>query len=752
MDKSRKIEEIIQSSLGLDPEERASFLHEACGDDSGLKQSVMAQIDEFEKAEAYFAGLSDRLGIQNVENVGWDVFKGQDLGKYELGPLIGEGGMGKVYKARDTQLNRSVALKFLSAHHADNEHATARFKQEARATASLNHQNVLTVYEVLEYKGLPVIAMELLEGHTLEDTLKRGALSINEVLDYTSQVARGLAAAHQAGIVHRDLKPANLFLTNRGVVKILDFGLAKLKDGSMATKEGTLMGTVAYMSPEQARGVQADERTDIWSLGAIVYQMLTGQLPFSGDSYPATLLKVIHDPFIPVTGLRPGIPPALVHVVHKALEKDKAQRYASIELFDTDLKQVDRRIDVEKPIVSPVSIPESDSLLEAIEEMKVIRFLIVDDEPDIELLIRQHFKKKIRSGDWVMEFAENGAIALEMINGEEDDYHIVLTDLNMPVMDGHALLRALAEEERSFKTLVLSAFGDMRNVRSAMNLGAYDFLFKPIDFDDFEKTIDKTVKEVQHLRRTQAARKRLWTFEEELTIARRIHEAILPRDLPRNDKVSVYAYTDPAFEINGDFYDFFFIDEDRLGFFIGDVTGRGLPAAMFMSMCRTLLKADAKRGFHPAICMKALNEYVYPEAIEDIFITALYGVIDLTSGIVTYCNAGHNPPLIVRSTGEVEQLAWDGGIGIGLKEQFDFEEKVLRLNRGDSLFLFTDGLLKASNSNGILFDLSQLENILEKKATEDPSVQIRNIVRALSRFTAGSIPADDLTLVGLKYL
>jgi len=751
VDKHKKIEELTRSSLELSPEERASFLDEACGDDSGLKHSVQEKIDEYEEARQYFAGLSERLGLGGLGDPKFSVFEGQTFNKYEIGELIGQGGMGMVYKATDTQLGRTVALKFLSARFAEDDGANTRFKREAQAAASLNHPNVLTVYDILEYEGLSVIAMEYLDGITLRDVLHNGPLDIDRVIEYATQIAEGLGTAHQSGIVHRDMKPANLMINKGGTIKILDFGLAKLRDSSIVTKEGTLMGTVAYMSPEQATGTEADGRSDIWSLGAIVYEMLTGQLPFPGENYHATLYRVVNEPFIPVTGLRPGIPPALVHVVNKALEKDRERRYASADAFLKDLNQVGKGKDVEKPVVAGPILPQSESLLEMSADLEVVRFLVVDDEPDVELLIRQQFKRKIRAGDWVMEFAENGAVALEIIEEAEEDFHIILTDLNMPIMDGHALLAELAKKERPFKTLVLSAFGDMRNVRSAMNLGAYDFLFKPIDFGDFEKTIDKTIREVQSLRFTQETRKRLWTFEEELAISRRIHEAILPRDLPQNDRVSVYAYTDPAFEINGDFYDFFFVEEDLLGFFIGDVTGRGLPAAMFMSMCRTLLKADAKRGFPPAVCMKALNEFVYPESVEDIFITALYGVIDLNTGHVMYCNAGHNPPLIIRASGETEQINWDGGIGIGLKEHFDFEEKSIELGHGDTLFLFTDGILKASNSNGTLIDLAIVEDALKKKAGEEPSAQIRQVVRQISRFTAGTTPSDDLTMVGLKY-
>ncbi len=753
-DRNQRIDDICRSSLELDPEERTSYIERACGGDEGLKDAVVERIAQYDKARQYFAGLSERLGLSGLGDPRLTISIGQQLGKYKVESLIGQGGMGMVYRATDEQLGRPVALKFLLARYVDDERANTRFIREARAAATLNHPAILTVHDIIDHEGLSVIVMEYIDGETLRQKLKRGPIDIQTAIDYIRQIAEGLAVAHKAGIVHRDLKPANIMVTRHGGVKILDFGLAKLKNASMVTRDGTIMGTASYLSPELAKGNEADARADIWSMGAILYEMLTGQSPFQGESFHAVLYALVNEPLIPVAGLRPGIPPRLSHAVSKALEKDKHKRYQDIQGFLEDLNLVlNRKEEVTRrsPAGRPVSSDSSPSFEAEGTEAGAIRFLIVDDEPDVELLIRQQFKKKIRAGEWEVAFAENGAVALEIIE-EEEDFHIILTDLQMPVMDGHALLGELNKAEQPFKALVLSAFGDMHNVRMAMNLGAYDFLFKPIDFNDFEKTVEKTIREVRQLRRERISRKRLWSFEEELSISRRIQHAVLPKELPPSDDVSVYAFTDPAFEINGDFYDFFYLDDHRLGFFIGDVSGRGLPSALFMTMCHTLLKADARRGFQPDVCMGSLNEFLYPESFEDIFITVFYGILDLSTGLVSYCNAGHNPPLIVRAAGGVEPIEWEGDIGIGLKEQFLYNKRSLPLHPGDTLFLYTDGLLKSTDEAGTLYDTSDLEAVLKKYAKADPSVQIRHVVRSIDRFTSGTPQADDLTMLGVKWL
>jgi len=279
---------------------------------------------------------------------------GKTISHYKIIEEIGRGGMGVVYKARDTQLDRDVALKFLPAQFSADEAERKRFIHEAKAAAALNHPNIITVYEIGEHEGQIFIAMEYVAGRTLKELISSGRtpsavdrspitshlLPITQILDIAIQLASGLAAAHAKGIVHRDLKPANIMLTEQGVVKIVDFGLAKLKGMSRLTKSGTTLGTVAYMSPEQALGKEVDQRSDIWSLGVILYEMLTGKLPFPGEYEQAMLYAVINEEPDLADGLRPDISAELKAIISKCLKKKSDARFTSAVELLADLKRI----------------------------------------------------------------------------------------------------------------------------------------------------------------------------------------------------------------------------------------------------------------------------------------------------------------------------------------------------------------------------------------------------------------------------
>jgi serine/threonine protein kinase/Tfp pilus assembly protein PilF len=260
-------------------------------------------------------------------------------GKYKILEELGRGGMGVVVKAKDTRLERTVALKFLPPELTRNEEAKKRFIQEAKAAAALEHPNICTVYEIDEADGQTFIAMSYIEGQSLEDKLKEGPMDVDEAKDVAIQVAEGLKEAHEKGIVHRDIKPANIMLTEKGQAKITDFGLAKLSWGADLTKPATIMGTVAYMSPEQARGETVDHRTDIWSLGAILYEMLSGKLPFHKDLEHALIYSILHEKPIPITSHRADIPIYIKKATEKALTKKVNERFQNINELIQDLKQ-----------------------------------------------------------------------------------------------------------------------------------------------------------------------------------------------------------------------------------------------------------------------------------------------------------------------------------------------------------------------------------------------------------------------------
>src|ERR1700733_5522278 len=263
------------------------------------------------------------------------------LGPYEIRSEIGAGGMGEVYRAHDTRLGRDVAIKVLPAHFSSDPDRLRRFEQEARAAAALNHPNILAVHQLGTYEGMPYLVSELLQGETLREALRHGALPLRKATDYAMQIANGLAAAHEKGIVHRDLKPENLFLIRDGRVKILDFGLAKLTQTSDVstddrtftqhdgTNPGSVMGTAGYMSPEQVRGEPADHRADVFALGAIFYEMLTGTRAFRKPTAAETMTAILNEDPTPIAQLAPATPLPLQRVVHRCLEKNPAQRFQS---------------------------------------------------------------------------------------------------------------------------------------------------------------------------------------------------------------------------------------------------------------------------------------------------------------------------------------------------------------------------------------------------------------------------------------
>src|SRR5271154_1547000 len=275
---------------------------------------------------------------------------GMKLGPYEIQSLLGAGGMGEVYRAHDSRLNRTVAIKVLPPSFSADRDRLQRFAQEARAAAALNHPNILSIFDIGEEQGAPYVVSELLEGETLRERLRNGPLPIRRVVDYSLQVARGLAAAHEKGIVHRDLKPENLFLTSDSRVKILDFGLAKLTGPEtndsggdaptlqVATEAGVVMGTAGYMSPEQVRGKSADHRSDLFSFGAILYEMISGKRAFHGETPADTMSAILKEETPELSETARNVPPGMERIVRHCLEKHPAQRFQSAGDLAFDLE------------------------------------------------------------------------------------------------------------------------------------------------------------------------------------------------------------------------------------------------------------------------------------------------------------------------------------------------------------------------------------------------------------------------------
>lgn len=379
------------------------------------------------------------------------------------------------------------------------------------------------------------------------------------------------------------------------------------------------------------------------------------------------------------------------------------------------------------------------------------KILVVDDEPDLQLLIRQKFRNQMRSGEFDFLFAEDGVQALQML-ADNPAIDMVLTDINMPNMDGLTLLGKIKEFDTNKRILIVSAYGDMENIRIAMNRGAHDFVTKPINFSDLETTIRKSLADLQILKKALESHDQLIALQRELEVATRIQMSFLPSTFPQRNDLAIYAKMIPAKEVGGDFYDFFFIDEYRLGLVIGDVAGKGIPAAIFMAMTRALIKATALRGGPGSNCIQTVNRILYLESMPNMFVTVFFGVFDTQTGDFEYCNAGHHPPLIIRKDGKVEALEYVGGMALGITEKIEYQSKSICLQPGETIFFFTDGLTEAMDSKDNEFSETKLQSTLAECHAAGLK-DLLNATIAKIQDHQGSAPQnDDMTAMVMRYL
>ncbi|MDI1241940.1 MAG: serine/threonine-protein kinase, partial [bacterium] len=358
-DDYQKLKQIFNSALDLSPEDRSAFVAEKCNGDGEMLRRVEKLLD------------SNDTGF--LETPAADPFSespsksssrsGQRIGHYEVVRKIGSGGMGDVYLAIDGKLGRQVAIKILPDEFTADENRLDRFQLEARSASSLSHPNILTIFEVGEWQGTHYIATEYVEGETLRQRLSRDRLSIAEAMDFGIQLAHGITAAHEASICHRDIKPENIMIRRDGLLKVVDFGLAKLVPSPFRaasqslgdeptvkivnTEPGVIMGTVQYMSPEQTRGLATDERSDIWSLGCVLYEMLTGHAPFRGETSADMVAEIMKThPELP-SRLATDVPERLDEIISKSLEKNPDERYQTAKDLLIDLKRLKRNLELE---------------------------------------------------------------------------------------------------------------------------------------------------------------------------------------------------------------------------------------------------------------------------------------------------------------------------------------------------------------------------------------------------------------------
>jgi serine/threonine-protein kinase len=352
----QQVEQLYQETLARPAGERAAFLEMACADDEALRREVESLLAAYEQAGSFLETPPDQVAAEMLAAEKARSMAGRMLGHYQVRSLLGTGGMGEIYLAQDLRLGRPVALKLLPAHFTGDADRMRRFVQEAKAASALSHPNVAHIYEIGEAEGVHFIAMEYVQGQTLDARIKDRPPDSAEIVDIAIQVVDALEEAHATGIIHRDIKPANLMITPRGQVKVLDFGLAKRTgrgrealagDASAPakTEPGVLMGTVEYMSPEQALGQEVDHRTDIFSLGAVLYEMAAGRRPFAGRTTGETLDRIIHAEPEAVAQVNAHVPTELARIIHKCLEKDRERRYASARELLVDLRNLKREME-----------------------------------------------------------------------------------------------------------------------------------------------------------------------------------------------------------------------------------------------------------------------------------------------------------------------------------------------------------------------------------------------------------------------
>lgn len=384
------------------------------------------------------------------------------------------------------------------------------------------------------------------------------------------------------------------------------------------------------------------------------------------------------------------------------------------------------------------------------------KILSVDDENDLELLLTQYFRRKIRKGEYEFSFAHNGLEALTMLL-KNKDYDIILSDINMPEMDGLTLLTKINEMQNpALKCIMVSAYGDMGNIRQAMNNGAFDFATKPIDLDDLSLTIEKAIEQIRYIKTMQQEHSQLESIKGDLAIAREIQQAILPRIFPpfpeNAEQLDIAALMNAAKDVGGDFYDFFRIDDQRIGFVVADVSGKGVPAAIFMAVSRTLIRATGVRGVSPAECISYSNELLAQESANSMFVTAFYGIYNLTTGQVTYTNAGHNPPYLMKADGTILQLPFSSDLVVGAIDDFKYSEETLLLEHGDTLLLYTDGVTEAINSGDEEFGEQRLQALLAQLTSNSSQDIIGRIKACVSDFAGEAEQSDDITLLAIKRL
>ena len=377
------------------------------------------------------------------------------------------------------------------------------------------------------------------------------------------------------------------------------------------------------------------------------------------------------------------------------------------------------------------------------------KILVVDDEPDLEPLILQRMRRNIRAGRYAFVFAHNGVEALEVLQ-RDSDIDMVVSDINMPQMDGLTLLEQIPKVDPNIRSVIVSAYGDMRNIRTAMNRGAFDFVTKPLDFEDLQITIERTLTHMAEWKEALLSRDKLVAIQNELDVASKMQQAILPARFPEGDGFEVYGNMVPARNVGGDFFDVINLENGRLGLAVADVSDKGVPAALFMMSSRTLLKGSAIGRGTPGAVLSEVNDLLNEDNETVMFVTILYAVFDPGSGVLTYANGGHSNPLLVHADGSSYELPLTGGIALGVMPELTYKEDSVDLQPGDTLILYTDGVSEAMNPVGEEFGVDRLRAIFADQPPTSARMANEVILEAVAEFADGTPQSDDVTCLVLR--
>ena len=384
-----------------------------------------------------------------------------------------------------------------------------------------------------------------------------------------------------------------------------------------------------------------------------------------------------------------------------------------------------------------------------------VKILSVDDEMDLELLLTQYFRRKIRKGEYEFFFAHNGVEALTLLL-KQKDIDIILSDINMPEMDGLTLLTKVNEMQNpALKCIMVSAYGDMGNIRQAMNNGAFDFATKPIDLDDLSVTLEKAIEQIDYIKKSQQEHSQLESLKTDLAVAGEIQQAILPRVFPPFPEdehlLDLAALMTPAKDVGGDFYDFFRIDDDHIGVVMADVSGKGVPAAIFMAVSRTLIRAIGMQGKSTTSeCIRQSNELLCKESVDSMFVTVFYAIYNVKTGELQFCNAGHNSPYILKADGTLKPLPTSTNCMVGAIGGLDFSEDMLQMESGDTLVMYTDGVNEAFNPSFEEFGDERMEETIRQQKGKNCREVIKGLLASVKEFAAEAPQSDDITIMAIR--